>query len=331
VRGPMNEAELSSLPVPERFIVSRCHEVTAKVTDSLVAHGFGESGRLVHDFLWDEFADWYVEASKVRMRSPGSNASAAEIARYHLQQRQTRRVLVYVWDTCMRLLHPFMPYLTETLWQLIPHDGESIMLADWPQMQEIGSAEEEDVIDAEGMESKLVLDLEATKNFGTLQALVHSIRNARAEYNVDAGKKIPCILRLHRPAIHSLMQSERGILALLGRVDDVQLQILPVVSSSTSNEIPEVVAAGPCVHLVVEEGVEVFLPQAGLVDTVKEKMRLGKQAEKLCKAVEGMQTRLQSAGFVDRAPAHLVEEARNNLRDLQEQLAAVEKSLEALN
>eukprot|EP00598_Pedospumella_elongata_P003041 CAMPEP_0184984386 /NCGR_PEP_ID=MMETSP1098-20130426/13368_1 /TAXON_ID=89044 /ORGANISM="Spumella elongata, Strain CCAP 955/1" /LENGTH=935 /DNA_ID=CAMNT_0027508357 /DNA_START=347 /DNA_END=3154 /DNA_ORIENTATION=- len=332
VRGPMNEAELTSLPVPERFIVSRCHEVATRVTESLEAHGFGESGRLVHDFLWDEFADWYVEASKVRMRSPGPNASAEETARYHLQQRQTRRVLVYVWDTCMRLLHPFMPYLTETLWQLIPHDGESIMLADWPQMQVISSAGEEgDASDAVGVESKLVLDVEATKNFGTLQALVHSIRNARAEYNVDAGKKIPCILRLQRPAVHSLMQNERGILALLGRVDDTQLQILPVSSSSTGNDIPEVVAAGPCVHLVVEEGVEVYLPQAGLIDTVKEKLRLGKQAEKLRKAVEGMQTRLQSAGFVDRAPAHLVEEARNNLRDLQEQLATVEKSLEALN
>lgn len=329
VRGPMCESELSSLPVPERFIVSRCHEVTARVTESLEAHGFGESGRLVHDFLWDEFADWYVEVSKVRMRSPGPDA----LAQFQLQQRQSRRVLVYVWDTCMRLLHPFMPYLTETLWQLIPHEGESIMLADWPQMQ-VMAPESEGVTE----ETSLVLDGEATKNFNTLQALVHSIRNARAEYNVDAGKKIPCILRLQRPVIRSMVQSERSILALLGRVDDTQLQILPIISAEQSNtdvliadDIPEVVAAGPCVHLVVEDGVEVYLPQAALVDIAKEKLRLGKQAEKLRKAVEGMQTRLQSAGFVDRAPAHLVEEARNNLRDLQEQLTTVEKSLDALH
>lgn len=327
VRGPMSAAELSTLAVPERFIVSRCHEVVAKVTHSLENYNFGESGRLVHDFLWDEFADWYVEASKTRMRSPGPDASPEALQQFLLQQRQSRRVLVYVWDTCMRLLHPFMPYLTETLWQLIPHDGESIMLADWPQMQPADDAS----LSGADSETVLALDAQATKDFGTLQALVHSVRNARAEYNVDAGRKIPSIVRLQRPAMLSLVQAERGMLALLGRLDDAQLRILPGSSDVLGKDTPEVVAAGACVHLVVEDGVEVYLPQSGLVDVEKERLRLGKQAEKLRKAMEGIQSRLQSAGFVDRAPAHLVAETRGNLRDLEEQLRVVQQSLDALH
>lgn len=328
VRGPLSAEELAGLAVPERFIVSRCHEVATRVTRALESHNFGESGREVHDFLWDEFADWYVEASKTRMRSPGSDASPAVLRQFQVQQQQSRRVLVYVWDTCMRLLHPFMPYLTETLWQLIPHDGESIMLADWPQMQ-AQTGDEADPSSAEA-ETALALDPQAVKDFGTLQALVHSIRNARAEYNVDAGRKISSIVRLQRPAVHALVQAERSMLVLLGRLDDAQLLVLPGSSDVLGKDTPEVAAAGACVHLVVEDGVEVYLPQAGLVDVQKERMRLGKQAEKLRKAVEGVQARLQSASFVDRAPAHLVTETRASLRDLEQQLVVVERSLEAL-
>jgi len=326
VRGPMSAAELSTLAVPERFIVSRCHEVVTKVTHALENYNFGESGRVVHDFLWDEFADWYLEASKTRMRSPGPDASPEALRQFQLQQQQSRRVLVYVWDTCMRLLHPFMPYLTETLWQLIPHDGESIMLADWPQMRASDDA------DRPGSEAEtaLALDPQAIKDFGTLQALVYSVRNARAEYNVDAGRKIPSIVRLQRPAMHSLVQAERSMLCLLGRLDDAQLRVLPGSSNVLGKDTSEVVAAGACVLLVVEDGVEVYLPQSGLVDVQKERLRLGKQAEKLRKAMEGVQARLQSAGFVDRAPAHLVAETRGNLRDLEDQLRVVELSLEAL-
>ena len=300
----MTEAELLALPVPERYIVSRCHEVTARVTQLLESYSFGDAGRLVHDFLWDELADWYIEASKVRMRE-GDHAS----------QAQTRRVLVYVWDTCMRLLHPFMPYLTETLWQQIPHSGDSIMISAWPQLKHSDEAEE----------AALAVDSAAVRDFGSLQALVRSIRNARAEYNVDAGKKIPVILKIQRPALRSLLEQERQIFALLARAEDSQLQIVFAEDSAAS--VTAVEAAGPCVHLVVEEGLEAYLPQSGLVDPQKERLRLSKQAERLQKDITVMQARLQSAGFVDRAPAHLVAEAKDKLRDLEEQLRAVNASL----
>lgn len=311
VQGPMTATELQALPLPERYIVSRCHEVTARVTQLLESYSFGDAGRLVHDFLWDELADWYIEASKVRMREGA------------VAQAQTRRVLVYVWDSCMRLLHPFMPYLTETLWQQIPHSGDSIMLSAWPQLAQAQDGHGQ----GEEQESQLAVDSAAVRDFGLLQALVRSIRNARAEYNVDAGKKIPVILKLQRPALHALLEQERQILSLLARAEDSQLQIVLADEGATINALE---AAGPCVHLVVEEGLEAYLPQSGLVDPQKERLRLGKQAERLQKDIAVMQSRLQSSGFVDRAPAHLVAEAKDKLRDMEEQLSVVNNSLFAL-
>ncbi|KAJ1428256.1 tRNA synthetases class I-domain-containing protein [Ochromonadaceae sp. CCMP2298] len=300
VRGPLSAEELAALPLPERFIVSKCHLLVAGVTEGLEAHNFGEAGRQIYEFLWDEFADWYIEASKARMRGDSEQALA--------EQQQTRRVLVYVWDTCMRLLHPFMPYLTETLWQQIPHQGDSIMVAPWPQ---------------EG-NSPLAVDAEAVRTFESLQALVRSIRNARAEYNVDPGKKLAVVLKVKSEPVRRLLQQERLMFALLARADEGALMLVEDEADM------EVAAAGPCVHLIVEEGVEAFLPQSGLIDTVKEQARLGKQGEKLTKDIEVLQKRLGSQGFVDRAPPELVLEVRGKLSEMQEQLKTVQASVDAL-
>lgn len=301
VHGPLSVEELMELPLPERFIVSKCHQLVAKVTLGLESYDFGDAGRLIYEFLWDEFADWYIEASKSRMR--GSDEDALR------RQQVTRRVLIYIWDTCMRLLHPFMPYLTETLWQLIPHEGESIMISQWPQLDD---------------DESLAVDESAIRSFEALQALVRSIRNARAEYNVDPGKKIEVLLRL-RPEIKSLIEDERVMFALLARVDDTLLQVLESIHS----EVPS--SAGPCVHLIVDDGVEAFLPQSRLIDKDKELQRLNKQAERLVKDISVLESRLQSKGFAEKAPESLVMEVKDKLRDMQEQLKAVQVSVNVLN
>jgi len=300
VHGPLSAEELIELPLPERFIVSKCHQLVAKVTLGLENYDFGDAGRLIYEFLWDEFADWYIEASKSRMR--GSDVEALR------RQQVTRRVLIYIWDTCMRLLHPFMPYLTETLWQLIPHAGDSIMISQWPQLDD----------------ETLAVDESAIRSFEALQALVRSIRNARAEYNVDPGKKIEVLLRL-RPDIKSLIEEERVMFALLARVDDTLLQVL----ESIHTEVPQ--SAGPCVHLIVDDGVEAFLPQSRLIDKEKELQRLNKQAERLVKDIGVLESRLQSKGFAEKAPESLVLDVKDKLRDMHEQLKAVQVSVSVLN
>ena len=204
VDGPLTANELATVPLAEKYIISTCHNLINDVTNDLETYNFGEAGRRIYEFLWDEYADWYIEISKIRMRDP-------------VQAKISRRVLVYVWDSCLKLLHPFMPFLTETLWQLSPHKGDSIMIADWPQTDSI----------------KLASDNNAINGFKSLQALVRSIRNARAEYNVEAGKKIGALIRIgsNVGTLKDSISNDLPILGLLARLDDslVTLEILDKV------------------------------------------------------------------------------------------------------
>jgi valyl-tRNA synthetase len=132
----MTAAELASLPLAERYIVSRCHELTGSVTASLASYSMGAAGTDIARFLWDEYADWYIEASKTRFqRATAAEAEgAADAAQAAAEAAAARRTLVYVLDSGVRLLHPFMPYVTEAIWQRLPHEGETLMNARWPQM-----------------------------------------------------------------------------------------------------------------------------------------------------------------------------------------------------
>ena len=170
---------------------------------------------------------------------------------------QARRVLVYVWDRCMRLLHPFMPFLTETLWQLTPHTGTSIMLADWPVPRDTTEP--------------LAMDPNAVATFEALQTLVRAVRNARAEYNVEPGKKVAALVRAS-PAFKEAVEGEAAALVLLGRLDAGLLQVIGFDDAPPSEQ---------AVHLVIADGLDVWLPMSGLVDTEKERARLTKQADKL--------------------------------------------------
>jgi valyl-tRNA synthetase len=206
----------------------------------------------------------------------------------------------------MRLLHPFMPFLTETLWQLTPHTGTSIMLADWPVPR-----------DATG---PLAMDPNAVATFEALQTLVRAVRNARAEYNVEPGKKVAALVRAS-PAFKEAVEGEAAALVLLGRLDAGLLQVIGFDAAPPSEQ---------AVHLVIADGLDVWLPMSGLVDTEKERARLTKQADKLTKDIAVLQGRLTSQGFVDKAPAEKVEKVRADAADKAEQLAAVQKSLAEL-
>ena len=380
----MSCAELSALPLPERYIVSSCHQLVMRVTQALEAHSFGDAGRMIYEFLWDEFADWYIEASKARMRTSSSSSASSKSSSSSSSkddnsnnssrngdgsnssssspddnlgnagmvpgeeagadgsaeaQQRTRRVLTYVFDTCMRLLHPYMPFLTEALWQALPHHGESLMVAPWPLPYHPEGAAGPDGAGGQGGEGEpqsLPVDTAAVATFGSVQALVRAVRNARAQYGVDPGRKITVLLRVEAEAgaspaaaeavaaLRATLQTERAMVALLARADEAALQLLPEGQRRPAE------GEGDCVHLVVEEGLEAFLPQAGMVDAEKERQRLGKQAQRLGKDVEVLRQRLASKGFVERAPPQLVEEVRGKLRDAEEQLRAIDASLLSL-
>ena len=289
VTKPMDAAELATLPLPERWIISRCHALVGEVTGQLAAYEFGPAGQSIYAFLWDEYADWYIEISKKRMGDPEA-------------EKQARRTLVYVLDSCLRLLHPFMPFITEELWQRLPHDGKSLMIAPWPQMDD---------------EAALPSDADALARFASVQALVRSVRNARAEYRVEAHKKVAATV-VAPPPLLEVLTAEAEAVAMLARVGDGDLTLNP--SATPDN----------AVEIVVEQGLVAFLPLDGLVDAKKERARLGKQQAKLAADAEKLAARLGSAGFADKAPPAVVDKAKQELADLNEQLAQIDKSLAEL-
>lgn len=295
--SPIKE-EMMRLPLPERYIISRCHELIDKVSKSLEEYNFGESGRLIYEFLWDELADWFIEVSKTHVKNERNDREL---------QQQSIRTLIYVWDMSLRLLHPFMPYITETLWQLIPHTGDTIMLAPWPLHQS----------------QELYVDEESIAMFGKLQSLVRSIRNARAEYNVDVSKKIEVIVRAS-PKVLAALQEEKKAFIMLGRVDEAKLSFV-AKEEGTAQKLDV-----DAVHLIIDEELEAYLPQSGLLDREKEVSRLGKQAEKLKKDIAVLEGRLGNKSFVDKAPESLVQEVQGKLSDMRQQLSAVDTSLQKL-
>ncbi len=209
-----------------------------------------------------------------------------------------------------------MPYVTEQLWHHLPRPtpGEnqasnSLMLADWPQMND---------------DVPLVTSDEAVTSFECFQALTRSIRNARAEYNVEQGKKISATI-IASGTLRDEIEAELKSLVLLAKLDPEQV----VVYEAGSDEAKEA-AAVESVQLVVQDGVEAYLPLAGMIDPEKERKRLEKQAEKIAKEVEKLSGRLNSKGFAEKAPPAVVDKARAELAELEDQAAKIQASLDAL-
>jgi valyl-tRNA synthetase len=184
------------------------------------------------------------------------------------------------------------------------------MLADWPQMDDT---------------SPLVTDSEAVATFECFQALTRSIRNARAEYNVEPGKKIRAVV-VAGGKLRIEFEKEKKSLVALARLDPDQVAIYEAGSPEAKAVLEEA-----CVQLVIQDGVEAYLPLSGLIDPVKERARLEKQSKKLTIEIEKLGGRLQSKGFVDKAPPELVDVARAELKELEDQLEKVKTSFAGLS
>jgi valyl-tRNA synthetase len=309
VDGPIGKEEFDTLSLPERYIVSKCHELVASVTEDIEKYQLGAAGSKVYEFLWDQYADWYIEISKTRLYESVGGDSEEEA-------RAARRVLVYVLDTSLRLLHPYMPYVTEQLWHHLPRApatdeqaAHALMLADWPQLDD---------------ETPLVTSDEAVNRFQCFQALTRSIRNARAEYNVEPGKRISAVI-VAKGELREALEAEAKSLVALAKLDPDQVTFYEAGSDEAKAATSE-----ESVQLVVQDGVEAYLPLSGLIDPEKERQRLEKQSEKLAKEIQKLSGRLQSKGFVDKAPPAVVDKARSELAELEDQAAKIETSLAAL-
>jgi valyl-tRNA synthetase len=274
------------LDLPARWIISRLNRLIASVQRLFDSYQFGEAGRQIDDFLWGEFADWYIEISK----HPLYQGNGAE-------KQAARRVLVHVLDTCLRLLHPYMPFVTEDIWRYLPHQGEALIIASWPRVDEH------------------YLDDQTEREMTLLIDLVRGIRNVRDEYSVEPSRRITALAAYSDHA--DLVEQNSYLFARLCNVSTVRMM-------AEGEATPEQAAS------VVAGEFTLYLPLADLVDTQAECERLGKEQTKLQEQIERSQAMLQNEQFVSRARPDIVERERTRLADLQASAAQIAERLAAL-
>ncbi len=288
----------TDLSLQDRWIVSRLNRLVQEVTRLFDSYQYGEAGRRIHDFLWSEFCDWYIEACKIRLY--GEDLAARATA---------RATLVSVLERGLRLLHPFMPFVTEEIWQHLkaarPQGDssweDSLMICRWPEAEEAQ------------------LDDEAESDMDLLMDLIRLVRNARAEYDVTPGRRVPAVVV--GASKTEMLEAQRGLLTFLSKVDDAQLTLV-----RTLDEKPR-----KAVALVATEGVEAYLPLAGLVDLDQEVARLEKDLAGSDREIQRSEAKLANEGFLSKAPAHVVQRERDRLVEQQERRARLEARLQALS
>jgi valyl-tRNA synthetase len=325
------------LPLPsrlaDRWAVSAVHELADRVGQAMDRHDLSEAGQQVYAFAWGEFADWYVEAAKARLYGGGAaaGADAAAAAAANAAAAETRRVLVYVFRVLLRLAHPLMPFVTEELWGALPGGWRPRGAS--PKSDAEGAASECDdarmLIAAGWPSAGAPRDAEALAHFSALQDAVRAIRNARAEYGVDLGKRVPATLEVSDARLRAALDEERGVWALLARVES------PAVCAPGGSGGAE--GGGKAtVSAVVRDGVQAVLPMAGLFDAEKERARLAKAKAKAEKELQGVASRLDNPKFVANARPEVVkevkaqaDEARERLRQIEDKARKLEEMLEA--
>ena len=276
------------LELADRWILARLDLCTREVTRFLEegVQVNQASQALVH-FFWDDLCDWYIEAVKARL-APNAEPASRAVA---------QQALAFVLEQTLRLLHPFCPFITEEIWQKLPHAGLSIAKAAWP-VAPAGAVDEE-----------------ALKAFGALMEIVGTVRNLRAEKKVDPKREVRALLA----APPALLEALRPQLAVMEALAKMKVEALAEALTP-----PKGAAAG------LAGQVQVFLPLEGLVDLGEERARLAKEGEKLKGLLEAQQRKLSNEAFVSKAPAKLIEAEKAKVGELENAIAKLQATLKDL-
>ncbi|ACL22366.1 valyl-tRNA synthetase [Desulfitobacterium hafniense DCB-2] len=282
------EGPRGQLKLEDRWILSRYEKTAGEVTEALEQFDLGEAARLLYEFIWNEFCDWYIELAKGCLYD-----------KEHPEARHTvQSILLEVLEGTMRLLHPYMPFITEEIWHNLPISGESIMIQSWPKVN--GYRKD---------------DLE--KQMNQIMDVIKAVRNIRAEMNVQPGKKAEIILVAPEKAAFEVLESGRESIRLLagGSAVDVvsNLEVKPAQAASA-----------------VLEGVEVYLPLRGLLDLDKEIARVEKEIAQAQLEQSRLAGKLNNQGFVAKAPEQVVAKEREKLEGINGRIAALKVRLAEL-
>ena len=280
------DPQASDYTLADKWILSRYNQTVSDVTRNLERFELGEAGRAIYEFIWNEFCDWYIELSKARLYNKEDNRA-----------RQTAQsVLCYVLENTLKLLHPFMPFITEEIWQHIPHEGDSIIVASWP------------------VEQTTLTDKKAELNMEIVMETIKAIRNMRAEVNVAPGRKSEAILQLASAELVQLFELNASYVKTLAAVE-------PLNVSLTTPEKPENAMAA------VVSGVEIYMPLKGLIDVDKETARLNKELLTLDKELARVSGKLSNEGFVAKAPPDVIEKEKAKQQEFEEKVKAINERL----
>ena len=256
----------------DRWILHRYNETIGRVTALLEEYELGEAVRLVYEFLWSDFCDWYLEMSKHYLYGGAGDGALSE------RRRRTRGVLVHVLDGVLRLLHPFMPFLSEEIWQYLPHRATALVAAAWPQPH-----------------AGLEFPAEAAA-ISLVQEVIRAVRNLRSQVQLPPGQGAPVILK-PSPEKEALLERERHQLCRLAFADPLVID-------------PAAAKPSRALTAIVGEGLEVYLPLAGVIDLEAEVGRLEKELQHVEKELRRTEGKLQSDGFLKKAPPEIVAKER---------------------
>jgi valyl-tRNA synthetase len=271
---PIGVPEPQELDLPSRWIISRLNQVIKSVQHLFTTYQYGEAGRQIRSFVWDEFAPWYLEISKHALYN-GTDQ----------EKLVAKQVLVYVLDNSLRLLHPFMPFVTEELWQYLPVEGETIMLSDWPTVNE----------------SYLDETIEAEMDI--LINLVRGVRDIRNnQYKIDPSKRLSAIISAG--SHQDTFSKYDYVFARLCNINEVSIL-------SSDAQTPEKSAS------TVVSDVTLFIPLADMIDFEAEIKRLTKENESLLQQIQKTEGMLNNPNFVSKAAPEIVTRERNRLKELQ--------------
>jgi len=278
--------------VADRWILSRLADLSARVDEGLDSYEFGEVSRALYDFFWNEYCDWYIELAKARLQSGGEARASVQ------------RILVFVLDKALRLLHPMMPFVTETIWRNLPlaekDQAPSLMVARWPVASELARFADEG----------------AERSVTRLIDVVTGIRAVRARYKIPPKQGVSVVIKTAGDADNTWVTSEFAEMHRLAGVSDF--------SAGTDAVKPEHSAT------VIGGGLEIYVPLEGLVDFDAEKARLTREREKLAADLDKFTRKLSNPGFLAKASAEIVEKDRAKAAELAESLALVDAQLAEL-
>jgi len=273
----------NELTTEDKWIISSFNRVAKEITENLEKFELGIAAQKIYDFLWDVFCDWYIEIAKIRMNS--DDAQTAQNA---------REVLVWVMTGTLKLLHPFMPFITEEIWQTLPHEGDALIVAQWPEY-----CQEHDFPEAE-LEMQRIMDV------------IRGVRNRRAEMNVPPSRKTNLYIATAEPNTF-----ENGI------------AILNKLAYATQITIGQAFDIEGAVTIVTNDA-KVYIPMDELVDKKAELARLNKELETAKKQFAQVNGKLNNQGFLSKAPAQVVEGVKKDFDTLTERIQLIESSISAL-